>query len=358
MPRPNLAAIQKDLERLTNWALVSFTGRCAERALIAANPPAVDRSILDAGLRTVFDAAAGDLAARARGIEMARTVDQETLRSSGRGHDQDVMHLSNGVGLATWSAGVAYMPGRGQQLRTNAFLVARDALSSFRGDRAREMTILRAMRSDLSALIAAGRRYRWTESDPVPDTVYATLTRFDLLTPVNGGDSIVRVNALVNARLTEHFLRYPRELYRLGSRQFEMLIAELFDGFGFDVELTRPTRDGGRDIIAVKNRPTRIKFLIEAKKYGPEERIGVAVARGLLGVVVDDRATKGIVATTSPSFTREASRFFERNNWMLEGRAFDDVLEWLRDFDALKLRISMGMPPDPSYIQRRPPAST
>jgi len=46
------------------------------------------------------------------------------------------------------------------------------------------------------------------------------------------------------------FKKYPERMYDMNPRKFEELIAAIFKDFGFDVELTKATRDGGRDIIA------------------------------------------------------------------------------------------------------------
>jgi HJR/Mrr/RecB family endonuclease len=38
----------------------------------------------------------------------------------------------------------------------------------------------------------------------------------------------------------------------LNRRLFEEFVAELFHEFGYEVELTKRTRDGGRDVIAIR----------------------------------------------------------------------------------------------------------
>jgi HJR/Mrr/RecB family endonuclease len=122
----------------------------------------------------------------------------------------------------------------------------------------------------------------------------------------------------------------------MNSRNFEELIAEFFDGFGYAVELTQATRDGGRDIIAIGNQKVAAtKYLIECKRYAETNKVGVLPVRALLGVVQDEGATKGIIATTS-SFSKDAQEFLNRNKWVLEGRAFDGVLEWLREYQRIR----------------------
>ena len=70
----------------------------------------------------------------------------------------------------------------------------------------------------------------------------------------------VEISTVVNQKLPEYFSRYPRRLYELKPRQFEELVAEIWDAFGFEVELTQQTRDGGKDILAIRKTPERLMY--------------------------------------------------------------------------------------------------
>lgn len=125
------------------------------------------------------------------------------------------------------------------------------------------------------------------------------------------------------------------ELLRMTPREFEELIAALWKRFGYEVELTMRTRDGGRDVIAVRKAEATIRFLIECKRYEPDKKIGVALVRALYGVKVHENATKAILATTS-TFTAGAESFFDAHKWELEARDCAGVLNWVaqaRRFD-------------------------
>jgi restriction system protein len=74
----------------------------------------------------------------------------------------------------------------------------------------------------------------------------------------------------------------------------------------FDTQLTPPSADGGRDIIAVSTvTGQRVQLLIECKRY--QGKVGVVIVRALLGVVANERANKGVLVTTA-DFTRGARR--------------------------------------------------
>ncbi|WP_370934611.1 restriction endonuclease [Amycolatopsis sp. cg13] len=87
-------------------------------------------------------------------------------------------------------------------------------------------------------------------------------------------------------------------LMSITPRQFECLVARLYAAIGFDVTLTPPSRDGGRDVVALKSNPGgKQKLLIECKQYG--RKVDIKAARALLGVVSNEHATGGVLVTTS-----------------------------------------------------------
>jgi hypothetical protein len=86
----------------------------------------------------------------------------------------------------------------------------------------------------------------------------------------------------------------PEDLLQLNSRQFEELVAEIWRSLGYETELTAQTK-----------------------------------VRALYGVRAHEKATKGILATTS-TFTRGAKAFFDDHIWELEPRDFDGVVQWVR----------------------------
>ncbi len=145
------------------------------------------------------------------------------------------------------------------------------------------------------------------------------------------GDPIIVVASLFGQELIEYFRTHPDELKVMNRRKFEELVAELFLRFGYDVELTQQTRDGGRDIIAVKKREVNVKYLIECKRPAPGNVVGVGAVRSLLGVVYNERPTMGILVTTA-FFSKPAKLLFEENEWHLQGKDYDALVKWLDDY--------------------------
>ena len=118
-------------------------------------------------------------------------------------------------------------------------------------------------------------------------------------------------------------------LYSLTSREFEQLVAELFERQGFDVELTPETRDGGCDIIATKSiGGLPFMLLIECKRYAIDNPVDVSLIRSLLGVQTDRKANKGVLVTTS-RFTKPARDFAERQQHLISLIDIDDLMNML-----------------------------
>ena len=67
------------------------------------------------------------------------------------------------------------------------------------------------------------------------------------------------------------------------------------------------------------------------------EEIDVSTVRELHGVVASEGATKGIIATTACGFTAGATEHLERNKWILEGREFTRLSEWLTMYERSRV---------------------
>jgi hypothetical protein len=139
------------------------------------------------------------------------------------------------------------------------------------------------------------------------------------------GPEIVKINNTLIQRLK----KAPDDVFKISSRQFEEVIADLLTGMGMDVELTPATRDGGKDILAYLN--TEIgKFLtlVEAKQHSKSRPVGVGLVRTLLGTLYDHEATTGMLVTTS-RFAKPAQQLQERHKYELSLKDYSDVVSWI-----------------------------
>ena len=92
----------------------------------------------------------------------------------------------------------------------------------------------------------------------------------------------------------------PEILYKLGWRKMEELVAAAYSKDGYEVTLTPPSRDKGRDVIAIKKGFWSIKFIDQVKAYKPGNLVTANDVRAFLFVLDNDHsATKGVITTTS-----------------------------------------------------------
>ncbi len=122
----------------------------------------------------------------------------------------------------------------------------------------------------------------------------------------------------------------PKLLYELSPRLFEEVVAELLRRQGYEVTTTPMSRDGGKDIyVADKNSLGSFLYLVECKKYSPENPVGVKLIRELHGVVQAERATAGILATTS-YFTKDAIQFQQQISNQISLQDYLGIQKWLK----------------------------
>lgn len=136
---------------------------------------------------------------------------------------------------------------------------------------------------------------------------------------------------LINSDLVERVNQDPHIAYDLTSRQFEELTADLLERMGYEVQLTAKTRDGGKDLYALrKDGLGSFMFVVECKRYNPNNHVGVGVVRSLHGVAQHERANGAIVMTTS-FFTEPAKQFARDLKGQMSLKDFVDLQTWLRE---------------------------
>jgi HJR/Mrr/RecB family endonuclease len=90
-------------------------------------------------------------------------------------------------------------------------------------------------------------------------------------------------------------------VYSLSPRRFELLVGDVFKNQGFQVEVTRSSKDGGYDLILLND--SSYQTIVEVKCY--KQRVGVELVRQLRGVQLRENAKSAVLVTAS-SFTRGA----------------------------------------------------
>lgn len=146
----------------------------------------------------------------------------------------------------------------------------------------------------------------------------------------------------IGQQLASRIAARPEILRHISPRAFEELMAEIFSTFGYIVELTAPSKDGGKDIIAVRADHGIIsKLLVECKRYVPPNKVGVGLVRQLYAVKQIEHASKALLVTTS-YFTREARELEKQYLYELELKDFEAVTEWVKEHSKFKSGRSVG----------------
>lgn len=129
--------------------------------------------------------------------------------------------------------------------------------------------------------------------------------------------------------IRRYLAKHPEKLYDLNPRRFEELIAEILKDFGFDTELTRATRDGGRDIYAyVRNAVTSFLMFVECKRWAQHRTVGIDVVQRLHGAAKAGGAHKAMIVTTS-FFTLPAKQERSKIANEMDLADYDKLKGWL-----------------------------
>ncbi|ANL51079.1 restriction endonuclease-like protein (plasmid) [Rhizobium phaseoli] len=133
--------------------------------------------------------------------------------------------------------------------------------------------------------------------------------------------------------LYSHFATHPHDLHRLGWRDYEILLARIFQTQGFSVELGPGQGDGGVDIRLLQRDPIGdILTLVQAKKYSPRNKIGLETVQAITGAAFVEGAN-GMVVTTS-SYLPGAREFAARTSGRIDLMTSDHVVSWCQTAES------------------------
>ncbi|HYV94993.1 MAG TPA: restriction endonuclease [Chitinophagales bacterium] len=137
-------------------------------------------------------------------------------------------------------------------------------------------------------------------------------------------------NKITKGDLVLHLSKNPSDIQLLTSEEFEKFIAELLRREGMEVQLTGRSRDGGRDILAWSQTSIgRSLCLVECKKYQASRKVDVRMVRALYGILELERATKGMIVTSS-DFTGPARKLEASLKNRIVLLNYGEVVKWSR----------------------------
>ena len=147
----------------------------------------------------------------------------------------------------------------------------------------------------------------------------------------------LEVEQFVSEELYEKLRKNPEALPNVSKTDFEALCAELFVRKGFEVDLFRPTNDGGIDFLAVKGDlldPTIFAVQVkqpEVRKGKPRKSLGRPVLQQIYGAA-KAWDMDGAIAISGSTFSPQAKRFAENKPQEMRLHDGADVLSWIKKY--------------------------
>lgn len=111
---------------------------------------------------------------------------------------------------------------------------------------------------------------------------------------------------IVSKAFIERIAENPKFLDELEWREMEKTLSELFEGLAFKVELTRPSKDGGKDLILEMTKEGgTISYIVEVKHWRSRQKVGQNSIKEFIEVICNEKREKGLYLSTY-GFTENA----------------------------------------------------
>ncbi|MFP4400405.1 MAG: restriction endonuclease, partial [Candidatus Woesearchaeota archaeon] len=109
--------------------------------------------------------------------------------------------------------------------------------------------------------------------------------------------------AQVNSDVKISIISDMAEIDNLSGQEFEEYLEEMFTNLGYESKKTQSSRDGGVDLVLVKDNKTT---LVQAKRYQITGRVGVSAIRDINTAKIRHKADNAVVLATTMNFTYDA----------------------------------------------------
>lgn len=184
--------------------------------------------------------------------------------------------------------------------------------------------------SDLKKFFSEYRNFIYRFGGSIDYGTNTILRSNDIYLP---SSDIIKNVSIITDSLLKQARDNPQIIHSFTPREFEKMVRELLDKQGYEVQLTKQTRDGGKDLIVVqKSLLGQFSIYVECKKYDTHRPISVGLIRELYGTITADAVTAGMMITTS-YFTKDAKEFTERIKHRMSLVDFNDLASALAAID-------------------------
>ena len=118
-------------------------------------------------------------------------------------------------------------------------------------------------------------------------------------------------------------------LLNMSPRKFEEFMAYMFSQLGFQVELTKTSRDGGADLICMQSKHgIPFRLAVEVKRYKENRPVTVSLIRAFVGANREFNANHLLFVTTS-RYTQPANDYAtDYAAHLLSLKDYEQIKEW------------------------------
>jgi restriction system protein len=110
---------------------------------------------------------------------------------------------------------------------------------------------------------------------------------------------VTRILRNCTQKIIEIVLKNPDALEELEWRDIERMVAELFRGLGFEVELTASSKDGGKDIILeFRKKGMHHSYIVEIKHWRSNQKVKKPAIVHFVKIIAKEKRTGGLFLST------------------------------------------------------------
>jgi HJR/Mrr/RecB family endonuclease len=113
------------------------------------------------------------------------------------------------------------------------------------------------------------------------------------------------------------------------------LTGEILTSHGFSIQFTGRIKNRSADLIAIdkKEHGEEVKYLVECKRYGGAEKVGLEILNAVVGASFRARVTHAMLVTTSSFTSNVFEARAELEDFRLELHDGRQIMEWLADYE-------------------------
>jgi restriction endonuclease Mrr len=117
------------------------------------------------------------------------------------------------------------------------------------------------------------------------------------------------------------------QIRKINEYEFEALVAETWEQYGWETNVTSGSGDQGIDVVATKTLPFEQKVVIQAKRYKKNSPVGSPDIQQYSSLRHQEDGVDAVIVVTTSSFTKQAEQIADNLNVkLIDGETFVTIL--------------------------------